>query len=400
MLRKKSIIVIVVILTLATVFLANSCDRIEKSISVLDLAVSPGPDHYSLFNGRDFTGWNIGGVEPDESAWYAEGGEIHCKGIQRSPYLILTEKDYENFDFYAEFKVSKGCNSGIFFHVPLAGRQSRLGFEAQILDDHGKSPDKNSTGAIYDVVPPFVNAIKRAGKWNQYRVLFDWPVCKIWLNGYLVQDTDFSVNPNLKYRLRRGPIGLSNHGYRVDYRNLWIKELPDKDTGAAIFNGKDLTGWTLAGDADWHVENGMIISTSGEGYLVTEQEYENVYFHAYVENDTLQTYNARFYYRWKSAGDPGYEAAFYDFKDAVKYTARYCDDIPGNIILPMRSSWFLYRIISADRESMIYLNEHIVSDNRLLGKTPRGKIAIYRTSGDGVIRVKELKLRRLEGPGI
>ena len=59
MLRKKSIIVIVAMSALAAVFLANSCGRPEKSISVLDLAVSPGPDHYSLFNGRDFTGWNI-----------------------------------------------------------------------------------------------------------------------------------------------------------------------------------------------------------------------------------------------------------------------------------------------------------------------------------------------------
>ncbi|MBT4485281.1 MAG: DUF1080 domain-containing protein [Candidatus Latescibacteria bacterium] len=394
---KRNVTAAVFLILSITILFTTSCDRAKP---VPDLSESPEEGFYRLFNGTDFTGWNIGGVEPDEIAWYAENNVIHCKGEPRSPYLILTEKDYENFDFYAEFKVSKGCNSGIFFHIPLAGRQSYLGFEAQILDDSGKSPDKNSTGAIYDVVPPLKNAMKRAGKWNQYRIQFDWPMCSIWLNGHLVQDTDFSAHPMLKYRMRRGPIGLSNHGHVVEYRNLWIKELPDSDTGAAVFNGKDLTGWSLTGDADWHVQDGMIISTGGEGYLITDNEYENVYFHAYVECDTLQSYNARFFYRWKSIDDPGYETALYDFKDAVKYTAQYGDDIPVHVIRPIRSSWFLYRIISAGQQSQVYLNEHLVSANRLLSKTPRGRIALYRTSEDGIIRVKGLKLREPEGPGI
>ncbi|MCE5249651.1 DUF1080 domain-containing protein [bacterium] len=375
--------------------LAGSC---EKPISPFTEA--PGPDFHALFNGRDFTGWNIGNVKPDENAWSVEDGVIHCKGEPRIPYLILTEKDYENFEFYGEFKVSKDCNSGIFFHVPLAGRESRLGFETQILDDSGKKPDKNSTGSIYDVVPPLMNAMKRAGSWNRYHVLFDWPNCKIWLNDVLVQDTDFSANPMLKYRMRRGPVGLSNHGYAVDYRNLWIKELPDKDTGLSVFNGIDLTGWSSIGDADWHVENGMIVATKGQGYLISNSEYDNVYFHAYVECDTLMTYDSRFYYRWKSPSDPGYPVDFYNFKDAVRYTAPYGDKIPGTVIPPMRSALFLYRIISADRESQIYLNEFIVSDNKLLGRSPHGRIALYRSPEDGVIRLKGLCLRPIEGPGL
>jgi hypothetical protein len=376
---------------------AVSCSPYKQEIPVLDLAESPGADFMPLFNGSDFTGWDIG---REDGAWSVENGIIHCKGEPADPYLILTENEYENFEFYAEFKVSKGCNTGIFYHVPLAGRQSRLGFETQILDDHGVLTDKNSTGSIYDVVPPLINAVKRAGKWNQYRVLFDWPVCKVWLNGYLVQDVNFEENPALKYRLRDGYLGLSNHGHAADYRNLWIKPLPDSDTGANIFNGDNLEGWTIVGDADWHVEDGIIVSTKGDGYLVTEKEYDNVYFHAYAQSDTLQDYYARIYYRWTGAGSPGYSAGLYDFADAVKYTEQYGDEVPPDVIRPDKSNWFLYRIVSADRRSNIYLNEHLTSDNKLLGKPPRGKIAIYRADGDGVIRLKRLCLRPLDGPGL
>ena len=55
----------------------------------------------------------------------------------------------------------------------------------------GTRPNKNSTGSIYDVVPPVLNAMKRAGVWNRYHVVFDWPVCRVWLNGILVQDNRF-----------------------------------------------------------------------------------------------------------------------------------------------------------------------------------------------------------------
>ena len=391
-LRKQFTVILTV---LAVSLLVFSCSQPDYPAQTQ----SPGAGFYALFNGKDMSGWNLG-VDPEESSWSVVDGIIHCKGEPRNPYLITTEKDYENFEFYAEFKVSRGCNSGIFYHIPLAGRQSRLGFETQILDDSGNAPDKNSTGSIYDVVQPLSNEMRDNGVWNQYHILFDWPVCKVWLNGVMVQDTDFSENPQLKYRMRRGPVGLSNHGHEVDYRNLWIKELPDTDTGGSVFNGKDLSGWKTIGDANWHVEDGMIVSSSGEGYLITENEYDNVYFHAYVDSDTLITRDARFCYRWSSVDDPGYRADLYNYKDAVKFNDLYGDDVPPDIVRPMKSGWFLYRIISGDRLSQVWLNEHLVSENRLLGKPSHGSIAVYRGPDDGIIRIKGLKLRELDGMGI
>ena len=383
--------------TFIIVQLVISCDRPDRSAPVLNLSVSPGSGFYALFNGKNFTGWNI---DPDSGAWIVEGGIIHCKGKPRTPYLIRTEKDYENFDFYTEFKISKGCNSGIFFHVPITGRESRLGFEAQILDDYGKKPDKNSTGSIYDVVSPIENAVKPAGEWNQYRVVFDWPVCKIWLNGLLVQDTDFTKYPGLKYRLLRGPIGLSNHGHVVDYRNLWIKELPDKEQWINLFNGTDLKGWFSIGNADWEVENGMITASGGEGYLITDSEFEHFHLQAYVENDTLKSRGGCIYYRWKSVEDPGYPADFFDYKDAKKLAAKYGKKRPESITPPWKYEWLLYQIISTDRESEIRTNGDITSKNKLLGKARPGKIAIYHSFEDGILRIRQVRIKELEGLGI
>jgi hypothetical protein len=357
---------------------------------------APGPDFTALFNDTDFTGWNI---EPDEGAWVVEDGAIVCKGTPKLPYLITTDREYENFEFYAEFNAAEDCNSGIFFHAPLTGRQSRLGFEVQI--DYNQPPDsKNATGAIYDVVPPLAAPVRGEGKWNQYRVVLDWPQCTVWLNGVLVQDTNFEEHPELRHRLRRGPIGLSNHGSGIVYRNLWVRELPDTDSDAVAFNGEDLTGWSMVGDADWHVEDGMIVSTTGEGYLVSDREYENVYFHAYASNDTLAHMEARFHHRFRDADDPGYAVDFLDYPDAVRFIEQYGDKVPSDIIRPIGTPWLMYRIVSGDRESIAWLNEFPIEDRKLLGKAPGGRIAIYRGAGDGLIRLKGIKIRKLTGPGI
>ena len=48
---------------------------------------------------------------------------------------------------------------------------------------------------------------------------------------------------------------------------------------ALLFNGKDLTGWTIHGTEKWYVENGELICESGPdkqyGYLSTNKNYKN-----------------------------------------------------------------------------------------------------------------------------
>jgi hypothetical protein len=47
----------------------------------------------------------------------------------------------------------------------------------------------------------------------------------------------------------------------------------------SLFNGKDLTGWTVYGTEKWYVEDGELISESGPdaqyGYLATDEHYKD-----------------------------------------------------------------------------------------------------------------------------
>lgn len=52
-----------------------------------------------------------------------------------------------------------------------------------------------------------------------------------------------------------------------------------------LFNGKDLSGWTIYGTEKWYVENGLLVSESGPdkqyGYLATDEQYKD--FDLYLE---------------------------------------------------------------------------------------------------------------------
>jgi hypothetical protein len=47
----------------------------------------------------------------------------------------------------------------------------------------------------------------------------------------------------------------------------------------ALFNGSDLTGWTVYGTEKWYVEDGLLVCESGPdkqyGYLATNEHYKN-----------------------------------------------------------------------------------------------------------------------------
>jgi len=80
----------------------------------------------------------------------------------------------------------------------------------------------------------------------------------------------------------------------------------------SLFNGKDLTGWTVHGTEKWYVENGELICESGPdkqyGYLVSDKDYKNfelivefkqesngnsgVFFHSSIEGTKISGWQA------------------------------------------------------------------------------------------------------------
>ena len=75
---------------------------------------------------------------PDDS-WEIVNGELHCKdkGVQHRADLI-TKSPYASFDLQVDWKVEKGANSGLLYHVQETHISSyETGPEYQLIDDLG-----------------------------------------------------------------------------------------------------------------------------------------------------------------------------------------------------------------------------------------------------------------------
>jgi len=198
-----------------------------------------------LFNGQDFTGWhgyNMLGI-PD--CWTIEDQSLTMttQGGAESQDII-TDKSYKNFAFTAEFKLTKAANSGIIFQVKedtIYKFPYETGPEFQVID-HENWPVPLEAwqicGANYAMYPPSAKPFKPLGEWNRLLIVAEGNRVTQILNGKVVVTYEkysdewnklrhsgkWSQYPDYgKYD--EGHISLQNHGTKVWYRNIKIREL-------------------------------------------------------------------------------------------------------------------------------------------------------------------------------
>jgi hypothetical protein len=193
-----------------------------------------------LFDGKSLEGWKTSSEKPSQRPMEESALNPHrCGG-----YMLIHEKTWENFKLSMDFKISPGCNSGVFIRTwPLTPRPGKdVGFNGiEIAIDDTQGAGFHDTGAIYDLVKPTKNSMKPAGEWNRLVITCDRNLIEVELNGQAVahMDLDEWTEPNrrpdgsphkfdvaFKDHPRRGYIGLQDHGANIWFKN--IKLLPLK----------------------------------------------------------------------------------------------------------------------------------------------------------------------------
>ena len=191
----------------------------------------PKPDaegFLPLFNGRDLTGWtgHTGAYRVQDGRLIGGGG------------LYYKAKEFSDFVFRFEFKLTPGSNSGIAIRSPMMGHAAYQGMEIQILDDTAERYKKLQPyqyhGSIYGVVAAKRGHLKPVGEWNTEEITAKGRRVTVKLNGVTIVDADIDkastprtadgkAHPGLKRA--GGYLGIVGHGSHVEYRNIRIKEL-------------------------------------------------------------------------------------------------------------------------------------------------------------------------------
>ena len=191
-----------------------------------------------LFNGRDLTGWRGYKLKgPPQKGWVVKQG---CLVHERrgGGGDIMTADQYGDFDLRFEWKVTKGANSGVIYHVRETGRSTyNTGPEYQILDDANR-PSKavHQSGSLYDMVAPKGNTLAPTGQFNTGRIVVKEGRLQHWVNGVrvlecpiagekwqaMIQASKFKKMQEFgKYP--SGYIAFQDHGDEVWYRSIRIR---------------------------------------------------------------------------------------------------------------------------------------------------------------------------------
>lgn len=186
----------------------------------------------SLFDGKTLQGWQGG-----KGAYEVQDGAIVCLK-DGSGGNLYTEKEYANFVFRFEFKLTPGANNGIGIRAPKEGDAAFVGMEVQVLDNDHESykgiADYQTHGSVYGVLPAKRGFLKKTGEWNTEEITCDGKHVKVVLNGETIVDGDIEKastpktidgreHPGLKRE--KGFICFCGHGAHVEFRNLRVKEL-------------------------------------------------------------------------------------------------------------------------------------------------------------------------------
>ncbi|MGH9722164.1 MAG: 3-keto-disaccharide hydrolase [Bryobacteraceae bacterium] len=205
---------------------------IATAVSATAGAVEPG--FVSLFDGKSLAGWQF--VAKHGSGYLPQNGLLVCPADGGGN--LFTEKEFADFVFRFEFRLSPGGNNGVGIRAPLTGDVAYTGMEIQILDDgheryQGRLKPTQYHGSIYDVIPAKQGFKKPAGEWNEEEITAKGRRITIKLNGATIVDADLdSVTDPVVLKKHpglartKGHIGFLGHGTLVEFRNIRIKELP------------------------------------------------------------------------------------------------------------------------------------------------------------------------------
>lgn len=225
----------------------NLYNQIDRSSTPNTLSSSERKSGWEiLFDGKSTNGWRSYNSNIFPNCWMIEDNSLTMTSTSGHEDLdIITEKEYDNnFALSVDFKLTIGANSGIIYQALESSRYKypyETGPEFQIIDqDNWPDPleDWQICGANYAMYPPKSLPSKPVGEWNSLMLVVDGNHVTQIINGevvveYVKNSDDWTKRRNSgKWedypdwgKFDKGHIVLQNHGTKVWFRNIKIKEL-------------------------------------------------------------------------------------------------------------------------------------------------------------------------------
>lgn len=214
------------------------------------VTATPDEGFVSLYNGLDLRGWK---KDPGhEKHWVAQDWIIDYDGQSEAEDKNLwTEKEYGNFILIVDWRqnekpvienvpvvlpdgrdatapdgspltvpVYDAGDCGIYIRGSSKSQFNIWNWPVGSGEIYGYRTDPSMPPEVRRGVTPLFNADNKIGEWNRFEITAIGNRVTVVLNGKKVID-----NAELPGMPERGPIALQHHGDRIQFANLYIKEL-------------------------------------------------------------------------------------------------------------------------------------------------------------------------------
>ncbi|MCI0334065.1 MAG: DUF1080 domain-containing protein [Planctomycetes bacterium] len=210
------------------------CTTAFADAAVTKKADAPRPDAdgwYSLFNGKDLTGWKK--AEENQDTIAVVDGEIVIKGPRCHVFYDgpVNKGKFKNFEWKCEILTKPNSNSGMYFHTEYQrdGWPAK-GMEVQVNNTHG---DPRKTGSLYRAQDVMNDSPAKDNEWFTQHVIVNGRHVIVKVNDKVVNDytqpKDLKREPGFEQALiSSGTFALQGHDpdSEVHYRKVMVKPLP------------------------------------------------------------------------------------------------------------------------------------------------------------------------------
>ncbi|MEM8893634.1 MAG: DUF1080 domain-containing protein [Bacteroidota bacterium] len=232
-----------------------ACTSEKKAENQTEVAEAKDSDWIYLFDGTSTDGWRAYNGETLPEQWVIKDGALTFDTEKKleaefdgGKDIIYGAEHFDNFELYLEWKLPKGGNSGIFYHLKEGyDGPYEVSPEYQLLDDVGweeinnaKLEEWQKTAADYAMYIPDkdVKKLNPAGEWNTTTIRFTPQLVEHWLNGVKVLSFEpwsedwhqrkaagkWKDYPDYG-KFKAGYIGLQDHDSPLWFRNIKIRRL-------------------------------------------------------------------------------------------------------------------------------------------------------------------------------
>ena len=230
---------------------------ISISLSCSNQNKNKSNEWINLFDGSSLDGWRAYNGDQMPPGWKIVDSVLtfNTQQILEQDYdykgnrdIMYGDEEFENFELYLEWKIPKGGNSGIYYHIKEGyGGFADMAPEYQLLDDENYAEihdyelkDWQLTAADYAMHVPDTTqkVLYPPGQWNSSRIIFTSNNVEHWLNDKKVlsfipwTEQWYEKRNSGKWdnfpdygKYKKGYIGLQDHGSNLWFRNIKIKKL-------------------------------------------------------------------------------------------------------------------------------------------------------------------------------